>query len=106
MFFRVPQIISPWMRPTYLALSALLGLLLSIGAHVLIELWWLSYAQKHGLTITWTTVLGTCSLPLWLQILLPVVGVIGGFLVGRVWWRWVYIERKWEHHFNNQKTAP
>jgi len=83
------------MRPTYLVLSTLLGILISIGVHVLIELWWLSYAQSHQLTIHWTYVLGTCSLPLWVQIALPILGAVGGFFTGRVWWRWVYVERRW-----------
>lgn len=97
MFFKRAENVKPWMRPTYLALSALLGLFISVGAHALVELWWLSYAPAHGIAISWTSVLGKgqCALPVWLQIGLPIIGIIGGYLTGRIWWRLVYVERRW-----------
>lgn len=98
MFLSVPKVIPPWMRPTYLAASVLLGLVVSYGLHAVIELWYLSYAESHNLTITWTQHLGlgSCALPLWVQYGLPVLGIVGGYLQGRVWWRWIYVERRWQ----------
>lgn len=87
-----------WKRPVYLSLATLLGLIISFGFHAVIELWYLSYAQSHNLAIHWTQHfgLGSCSLPTWVQYGLPVLGLVGGFLLGRTWWQWVYVERRWE----------
>lgn len=83
-------------RALYLTLTTLLGIIVSYGVHALVELWWLSYAQKQGLAITWTQHFGhgLCALPPVAQYGLFILGAIGGFLTGRVWWRWVYREGK------------
>lgn len=104
MFRHVPPGPQPgWKRPLYLALTTLLGLIVSFGLHAVIELWYLWYAQGRGWVIHWTNPFGVglCALPVWLQYALPVLGLVVGFLVGRVWWRWVYVERRWE-----KKTVP
>lgn len=85
-----------WKRPLYLLLTTLLGLIVSFGLHSVIELWYLHWAETSNATIVWTTTFGMCSLPLWVQYLLPILGLIGGFFQGRVWWRWVYVERRWD----------
>ena len=86
-------------RTIYILLTMVLGLLLSFLAHAVIEMLYLQWAQAHNHTIVWTTVLGLCALPLWLQIALPVVGLVGGFLLGRMWWTMVYVNRKhWLGH--------
>lgn len=71
--------------------------MLSIGLHVVLELWYLSYAQAHGWTITWTKFfgIGLCALPVWLLYALPVAGIVYGYWQGTIWWRWVYVERRW-----------
>jgi len=93
-----PINIPKWKRPLYLTLTTILGLIVSYGLHALIETWYLSYADKHQLVIKWTMHfgLGSCALPEWAQYGLLVLGVVGGFLIGRVWWRMVYVEgRRW-----------
>ncbi|MBI2984496.1 MAG: hypothetical protein HYY50_02630 [Candidatus Kerfeldbacteria bacterium] len=92
------EIAKPPSRTLYLALTMLLGVTVSYGLHALIELWYLSWAQNTGRLITWTRHLGIglCALPRWLQYGLLAAGLVGGFLTGRVWWRWVYGEgRRW-----------
>ena len=97
MFLRVPEHIPSWMRPTHLALATLLGLIISFGLHAVIELWYLSYAQSHHWVIHWTKFFGVglCALPVWLQYTLPVLGLVYGYWQGKVWWQWVYVDRKW-----------
>lgn len=86
-----------WKRPLYLALTTLLGLITSYGIHAVVELWYLRYLEQSGRLIVWHQhfVLGLCALPDFVQYGLLVLGLIGGWLLGRVWWRWVYIERRW-----------
>lgn len=87
-----------WKRPLYITLTTLLGVILSYGLHAVIELWYLSYAEQQHLTIVWTKHLGLgwCALPGAVQYGLLALGIIGGWLMGRVWWRWVYVEgRRW-----------
>lgn len=89
-----------WKRPVYLACSTLLGIILSYAVHAILEFALLLDAQRNGTEnlLRWTTHfgIGPCALPVWLQYGLLALGIIGGFLTGRVWWRWVYVERKWE----------
>lgn len=100
MFFHPRENPPRWYHRLYLTLSAVLGILLSFIAHALLELWYLASAESAGTiaSIVWTKHfgLGSCALPLSLQYGLFIVGLVGGFLLGRVWWRWVYVERRWE----------
>lgn len=91
--FRQPPPDPPptWKRPVYLIASSLLGLVLSLGLHAIIEQMYLGWVEANQATIVWTNVLDSCALPLWVQIILPVVGLAGGFIQGRIWWRWVYV---------------
>lgn len=96
--FRQPTVeIKPWMRPTYLALTTLLGVIASYGLHAAIEIQYLRWAEQNHQVITWTRHfgLGWCALPSAVQYGLFIVGLFGGWLIGRVWWRIVYIERRW-----------
>ncbi len=103
MFRSIPLGPQPtWKRPLYLALTTLLGLILSFGAHAMIEMWYLRWAETNHAIVVWTNALGSCSLPLWFQILLPILGLVGGYFQGRVWWRLVYVERRWEKRENKK----
>lgn len=101
MFRSIPPGPQPaWKRPVYLACTTLLGVIASYGLHALLELLYLWAAQRNGWEIHWTRHFGVglCALPAFVQYGLFVAGVVGGFLLGRVWWRWVYVERRWEQH--------
>lgn len=98
--FRKPDLTRPqpkWKRPLYLILTTLLGLLLSIGAHAVLETWYLDRAAARGWTIVWSSPfgIGDCALPVWVQLSLPLVGLVGGWSVGRIWWRYVYVDGRW-----------
>lgn len=74
----------------YLIASTILGILLSLLAHAFIEIRFLCWAQAQDMTVTFY---GSCVLPPYLQILLWVLGTVGGFVLGRFWWRKIYIEK-------------
>ncbi len=91
-------------RRVYIALATLLGIIASYGVHAAVELWYLRWAQDNGHVITWTKHFGLClcALPPVVQYGLFVLGAVGGFLAGRVWWRWVYVEGR---HWKRKKSA-
>lgn len=85
-------------RTFYLVLTTVLGIVMSFGIHAVVELWYLSWADRAGWTVTWYRQLGggLCALNPTVEYGLLIIGTIGGYLVGRVWWRIVYIEgRHW-----------
>ena len=80
-------------KAVYLTASTILGILLSFIAHAVIEMKYLSLAEGQGRVVTFY---GGCALPPALQTGLLVLGAVGGFFLGRLWWRMVYIDRVWE----------
>lgn len=88
---------TPVKRVVYLVASTVLGLLLSIIAHVVIEKIYLDWTIKNGQTIVWYPVFdaGQCALHPAIQIGLLIVGAIAGYAIGRLGWRLVYIDRVW-----------
>lgn len=77
----------------YLLAATILGVLLSLIAHAVIEINYLSWAASHGMVLSFY---GACALAPIIQITLWVAGVLGGFFLGRFWYRIIYIERFWE----------
>jgi len=77
----------------YLMASIVLGLLLSLNLHVLIEVNYLKYLSAQGRIAVFY---GGCALPPVVQGILLLLGILGGFFLGRFWWRIIYIERFWE----------
>ena len=71
-----------------------LGLLLSFIAHVIIEIVYIKYALSKEIVLTNHMAFGHgyCVMPVWLQILLPILGITLGVLAGRFFWRVIYIE--------------
>ncbi len=76
----------------YLIASIILGLLLSFIAHALIEIGYLRWVLNQGQLAPFY---GGCALAPWFQAALWASGIIGGFILGRFWWRKIYIERVW-----------
>lgn len=102
MFFNVKLNPSRPKHVVYLIAATVLGILLSFMAHAAIETLYLSLAQRLGTNVTWY---GGCALPPVLQIGLLLAGGLGGFLLGRVWWRKVYIERIWAKRYRLRKKS-
>lgn len=90
MFFNTPKNPSKLKRVIYLSSATILGIILSFIAHALIEIGYLRWAERQNLTVPFYN--GCALLPV-LQIALLVSGIIGGFFLGRFWWRKIYIER-------------
>jgi hypothetical protein len=74
----------------YLTAFVVLGILLSLNFHSLLEVGYLELAARHNLTVHFY---GICALPPVIQILLPVTGITLGIYFGLYWWRKIYIER-------------
>ncbi|MBU0597675.1 hypothetical protein KKF61_01610 [Patescibacteria group bacterium] len=76
----------------YRILSVILMVLLSYIIHALAEILWLKYADD----IIWYNHLGIgmCALHPIFQYTILILGIIGGFFIGKVWWRIVYIEKR------------
>ncbi len=90
----------------YYITATILGILLSLLAHAAIEYVYLSQAMARGFRVKWVS-FGSgagCALPLWIQISLSLIGIIGGFLLGRRRWRIIYIEKRYSGIINNIKT--
>lgn len=76
----------------YLVAASFLGVLLSNIVHAVMEINYLHRAAANNLTVRWY---GGCALPWSVQVGLLVLGVIGGYVLGRWWWRVIYIEQRW-----------
>jgi H+/Cl- antiporter ClcA len=102
MFVNAPENPSQLKKAAYLCAATILGILLSFIAHAIIEIVYLHRAESQGKVVTFY---GSCALPPVLQILLLALGAIGGFLLGRFWWRKVYIERVWARKYQRRKSS-
>jgi len=96
MFFGKPGKATNLKRIVYLMASTILGVFLSYLAHAAMEINYRNWVISQGRAVTFY---GACALPLWLQIGLWLIGALGGFFLGRFWWRKVYVERVWAKRF-------
>lgn len=92
MFFRPPGEATKIKKIIYLMAATILGLLLSFLIHALIEINYLRWLASQNIIVSLS---GGCALALWLNISLWLLGAVGGFFLGRFWWRKLYIERVW-----------
>ncbi|MFA6306484.1 MAG: hypothetical protein WCV70_02230 [Patescibacteria group bacterium] len=100
MFFNAPGNPTNFKKAIYLFAATILGVLLSFIAHAVIEINYLNSVLSQGRTVRFY---GNCALPPALSILLLILGAVGGFLLGRVWWRLVYIDRVWAKKYSSKK---
>jgi len=77
---------------TYVCLTIFLGIVCSTIIHTIAELLYL----RHASQVTWYQYFGyaACSLPPIVVYSLVVVGGIAGYLLGLVWWKIVYVEKR------------
>lgn len=92
MFFNSPGAPTSAKKAIYLLASIILGLLLSFLVHAFIEIKYLNWMEEQGRAVSFY---GGCALAPWLQIALWLIGTLGGYFLGRWWWRMVYIDRVW-----------
>ncbi|MFA5886723.1 MAG: hypothetical protein WC863_02990 [Patescibacteria group bacterium] len=93
MIFNVPGKPTRLKKVVYLFAFIILGLLLSLIGHALIEINYLQWVLNQGRVVPFY---GGCALPPVLQVALWALGATGGFFIGRFCWQKVYIERSWE----------
>lgn len=91
MFLTAPHP-TPTKHVIYLIAATLMGIILALGAHAIIEQLYLNWSIINDQPIHWY---GDCSLHPTIQIGLIVLGAVGGFFIGRMWWHMVYIDRRW-----------
>lgn len=84
----------------YISLTIILGFLLSFILHAFLEISYLAWLSSQGKAVIFY---GNCALPLYLQILIILIGIVGGYFLGDFWWRKVYIERFWEKKNKKEK---
>jgi len=87
-------------KTIYIIATMFLGLLLSFLAHAAIEIWYINNLLSRGITPKASSLTHNCFLPWSLQIILLLVGLVGGYFLGQTWWRLVYIE----HRRGNQES--
>lgn len=92
MFFDAPGKPTKLKKTIYLFATIILGLLLSIIAHAVIEI---NYLQRIIENREAAIFYGGCALSPWLRNALWILGVVGGYFLGQFWWRKVYVERVW-----------
>lgn len=92
MFFSAPPNPTKTKHVVYLTVTTVLGILLSVLIHVGIEAAYLAWAESTGRVVHWY---GSCALHPIIQVSLVILGALGGFFLGKYWWRLVYVERKW-----------
>jgi len=92
MLFHAPGEPNDLKKAVYLIASTILGLLLSFLVHALIEINYLKVAADQNIAVAFSN---GCALSPWLNISLWALGALGGFFLGRFWWRKIYIEKVW-----------
>ncbi len=74
----------------YYALTMTLGLLFAFLFHAIVEFFYIDYSLSEGVAPDPGVAGHLCYLPLYIQIILPFAGIIGGYYLGRQWWYKVY----------------
>lgn len=92
MFFNAPTKPTKLKKAIYLIATTVLGVLLSFIAHAIIEINYLGFIEKQGKVAAFYH---GCALPPALSLGLFLFGAIGGFFLGRFWWRLIYVDRVW-----------
>ncbi len=92
MFFNAPGNPSKLKQAVYLMTATILGVLLSFLVHAFVEIKYLNWLESQNLTVTFYY---GCALPPIFSGGLLLAGAVGGLMLGRLWWRLVYVDRVW-----------
>ena len=83
-------------RKIYVSLTIFLGIMLSFIMYALLE--WIiikrALAKEHIITGTYFLGVSWCALSVWIQYTFLLLGLVGGYFLGQVWWIMVYIEKR------------
>jgi hypothetical protein len=88
----------------YILLTIFLTLELSFLLHIWFEVQYIKSALAKGVALSNAYFLGLfyCVLPWWLQYGLLIIAIVGGYYLGQLWWRMVYIEKKHWHNWRKK----
>lgn len=100
MFLTAPPNPTKAKHVVYIVVTIVLGVFISYLIHAGIEAIYLAWADSTGRLVHWY---GSCALHPVLQVGLVVSGAVGGFFLGKYWWRLVYVERKWAKGLSDSK---
>lgn len=92
MFFDTPGKPTLLKKIVYLIAATVLGVLLSFMVHAFLEINYLNLLQSQGRVASFYN---GCALPPDFSDSLFLLGAVGGFFLGRFWWRMIYIDRVW-----------
>lgn len=81
-------------KTVYIIATMFLGLLLSFLAHAGIEIWYINRVLAQGQPPKASSLVHNCFLPISFQIILLLAGLIGGYFLGKTWWRIIYVEHR------------
>ncbi len=85
----------------YILCTIILGVILSYVAHAYIEIFQLNYYFVNGITpVNYPFFGASCFLPYWLQGGLLLLGIVGGYFLGQIWWRIIYVEKRYNCCFS------
>ena len=79
-------------KAIYIVLFVFLGFILSMILHSVVEIIYLNWADKNDVVVNWT-LNQSCSLPMWLIVLLLVLGIVFGVWFGIIAWRKIYVQK-------------
>lgn len=91
-------------KPIYILLTILLILELNLLLHAGIESLYIKHTLTAGNDLMNTKFLGYlyCVLPSWFNYGSLLTALIGGYFLGQLWWRIVYIEKRHWHRFGKR----
>jgi hypothetical protein len=72
--------------------SITLWLIVSFILHAYIEIWLINKFFQEGINPVLFN--GRCYLPVGLQIILIISGIVFGYIIGERWWNIVYVEKR------------
>lgn len=80
----------------YILTATVGGALLGFLIHALLELWYIpklvSSYDVFGFGLTWQTWFKIHEL---LVIIMTLGGAVGGLLKGKIWWQYIYVDKRW-----------
>lgn len=92
-------------RNIYIALVALLGVLVGVGVTSLSETYVINNALARGLIPYAYSYFNTETyIPPYVLLAILLLGAAGGFMLGHTWWRLVYVEKR--HWLYKAPAAP
>lgn len=87
----------PIKKTIYIFLTIILCLLLALIVYSFLEITYIKYFLSKNLILVSSGAPGFigCVLPYYIQIVLMLFAVVGGYFLGQFWWRIIYVEKRY-----------